>query len=57
MTFSAASLLKISMMLRQRRFPDEKKCTEVVLVDNKKNKKDENNHRPISILSNISKLF
>ena len=45
------------MMLRQRRFPDEKKCTEVVPVYNKKNKKDENNHRPISILSNISKLF
>ena len=37
-------------------FPDEVKCAEVVPVY-KNDKKDKNNNRPVSILSNMSKLY
>ena len=36
--------------------PDEIKCVKVVPVY-KKRKKDKNNYRPLSILSNMSKLY
>ena len=38
-------------------FPGELKCTEVVPVYEKNDKKDKNNYRPASVLSNISKLY
>ena len=38
-------------------FSDELKCAEVVTVYKKNDKKDKNNYRPVSILSNISKLY
>ena len=38
-------------------FPGEIKCTEVVPVYEKNDKKDKNNYRPASVLSNISKLY
>ena len=37
-------------------FPDELKCAEVVSVYKKNDQKNKNNDRPVSILSNISKL-
>ena len=38
-------------------FPDELKLAEVVPVYKKNDKKDKSNYRPISILSNISKIY
>ena len=38
-------------------FPDELKLTEVVPVYRKNEKKDKSNYRPISILSNMSKIY
>ena len=38
-------------------FPDELKCAEVFPVYKKNDKKNKNNYRPVSILSNISKLY
>ena len=38
-------------------FPDELKLAEVIPVYKKNDKKDKSNYRPISILSNISKIY
>ena len=38
-------------------FPDKLKLAEVVQVYKKNDKKDKSNYRPISILSNISKIY
>ena len=38
-------------------FPDELKCAEVVPVYKKFDKEGKNNNRPVSTLSNISKLY
>ena len=38
-------------------FPDELKLAEVVPVYKKNDKKDKNNYWPMSILSNISKVY
>ena len=38
-------------------FPDEPKLAEVVPVFKKNDEKDKSNYRPISILSNISKIY
>ena len=38
-------------------FPDKLKLAEVVPVYKKNDKKDKSNYRPISILSNISKIY
>ena len=38
-------------------FSDKHKCAEVVLVYKKKDGKDKNNYAPVSIWSNISKIY
>ena len=38
-------------------FSDKHKCAEVVLVYKKKDGKDKNNYTPVSIWSNISKIY
>ena len=38
-------------------FTEDLKCTEVVLIYKKNDKKAKTNYRPISILSNISKVY
>ena len=43
--------------LKSGMFPDELKLAEVVPVYKKNDKKDKSNYRPISILSNISKIY
>ena len=38
-------------------FPEDLKCSEVVPIYKKKDRRDKNNYRPVSILSNISKIY
>ena len=47
----------ISYYLESEMFPDELKLAEVVPVYKKNDKKDKNNYWPMSILSNISKVY
>ena len=47
----------ISYYLESEMFPDELKLAEVVPVYKKNDKKDKNNYWPMSILSNISKIY
>ena len=48
---------KFNSCLRSGIFPDELKLAEVVPVYKKNDKKDKSNYRPISIISNISKIY
>ena len=58
-TFPKFSLPKIAKneCLDKGFFPGELKCTEFIPVYEKNVKKDKNNYRPASVLSNISKLY
>ena len=57
-TFFAEFLSKnFNSCLETGSFPDDLKFAEVVPIYKKNNKKDKSNYRPISLLSNISKLY
>ena len=57
-TFFAELLSKnFNSCLQSGCFPEELKCAEVVPIFKKNGKKDKNNYRPISLLSNISKVY
>ena len=57
-TFFAEFLSKnFNSCLETGSFPDDLKFAEVVPIYKKNNKKDKSNYRPISLLSNISKVY
>ena len=57
-TFFAKFLSKnFNSCLETGSFPEDLKCAEVVPIYKKNDKKDKSNYRPISLLSNISKVY
>ena len=57
-TFFAELLSKnFNSCLQSGCFPEELNCAEVVPIFKKNDKKDKSNCRPISLLSNISKVY
>ena len=57
-TFFAEFLSKnFNSCLETGSFPEDLKCAEVVPIYKKNDKKDKSNYRPISLLSNISKVY
>ena len=57
-TFFAKWLLKnFNICHETGSFPEDLKCAEVVPIYKKNDKKDKSNYRPISLLSNISKVY
>ena len=57
-TFFAELLSKnFNSCLQSGCFPEKLKCAEIVPIFKKNDKKDKSNYRPISLLSNISKVY